>query len=198
MQIVIIDIGIGNITSVKNWLGRLLLESVIVSCDSRIPEEDDSILVFPGVGDSVEYTRLLKSWPRLTKKLQSQRFTRVIGICAGYQALCSSVSENGRTEVGLGLIPAISTELDMLAPHNGWESVDFDRFNVKFDSRYRRKVFFNHSCGVVAHDKEDNRFDSNDCGYTNFYMTPSVFGLQFHPEKSGVAGNYIGKFLFHV
>lgn len=194
----LLDLGIGNIRSVENWLGRLPREFTTAKMGSEVTTDSSTTLVIPGVGDSVEYARRICQWGCAVEALKHRRFRRLVGICAGFQVLCSDVSERGREAKGVGIIPATSGDQVLSTPHNGWSTVDISFLKQTDVSEVQRKeVFFNHACCVIP-SGDFSKFSINDLGIATQYIGRNIFGLQYHPEKSGPLGEAIGNFLFDV
>jgi glutamine amidotransferase len=200
LQLKLIDLGLGNLVSIECWLKRLPREYEVISHDDDIHSDIDAIYILPGVSDSVKYVELLNSWERLTSEIKNLHFHKLIAVCAGYQALCEKVTENGREIEGLGVIPAYSTDEKLSVPNNGWASVNFDDFDchIEHTSEMRAEVYFNHSCGVFPNIESIKNFDINPQGFSHHYLSKKIVGLQYHPEKSGKIGGDIGRSILDV
>lgn len=173
----ILDYGAGNIKSVQNSLDRLEVK-YFVSDDPKKLETADKI-IFPGVGNAKPTMKILKE-----KKLDhflcsTNKF--VLGICLGMQLLLEH-SEEGDTNC-LGIIPGEVKKFDIekvsKVPHMGWN---------KAEDEY---VYFVHSYYVPI-----SEYTSGICTYENHEFAASIqyknfTGMQFHPEKSGKAGEQL-------
>ncbi len=189
-MIAIIDYGAGNIFSVKNALDYLGLESRLVSDIDSVKSADAVIL--PGVG----------AFPAAMKKLEATGLVDTIkaeaekkpflGICLGMQLIFEKGYEFEETD-GLGLIGGSVIKMeepDLIIPHMGWNKLeklnDCPLLENVGDNEY---VYFVHSYKAQCDDK-------NIAAYSEYggrvpalvYNGKSVYGAQFHPEKSGGTG----------
>jgi imidazole glycerol-phosphate synthase subunit HisH len=198
MRVDVVDIGIGNVLSVANWIKRCDVDATLIRDRAWKPNEK-SIIVLPGVGNSVSYVRALREHSGLCEEIANSNYSKLIGICAGFQVLTNSVSEDGKTEQGLGKINAQSRPISTNSFHNGWEQLSSNHFEVDEKRlNIRKKVYFNHGCGVYMDSLFDGHNDTNKLGFSNFVIRKNIFGLQFHPEKSGVFGEIIGRQILNV
>ena len=188
-KIAVVDYGVGNLMSVTNALSYLGLNNVVTSDRGEIEKADGIIL--PGVGAFGNAARQLVEHG-FDSLLKAQAEVKpMLGVCVGMQLLFESSSEMGQ-HGGLGIIPGrvrrIKTGLKL--PHMGWNSLEIKKecpiFRGLNGGEY---VYFVHSyCAEV----EDPGDVSATVEYSeNFAVSVSrgnVFGLQFHPEKSGECG----------
>jgi len=200
-KVTIIDYGVGNIFSVCRAFEHCGAEVHLTDSITDINTADR--LVLPGVGAFVDGMEGLRS-RNLIEPIKEFAAARrpFLGICLGMQMLLDSSEEFGQQE-GLGLIPgkvvAIPpTGLDgklHKIPHIGWNELLVSE-DAKWDStifeniRPGSSVYFVHSFAVVPQ-LQVNRLA--DCNYNGRVIcaavrSGSVFGCQFHPEKSGVVG----------
>ena len=198
MSVVILNPGIGNIRSVENWLKRLLIEYSVLGIGDDANTTTSTIMIMPGVGDSVAYANRISRWEWAVETIQNRRFGRLIGICAGFQVLCNHVYERGRDAEGLGVIPAISKDQTLSTAHNGWTEVDLTFLDAKrLRDVPRQEVFFNHACCVIPSCSDDS-FSMDKLGFATQYLKGNIIGMQYHPEKSGALGDAIGTHLLNV
>lgn len=188
-MIVIIDYEMGNLSSVKNALDSLGFNSKISSNKDEILKADKIIL--PGVGAFKDAMTIIKE-KGLDKVIYEciKMNKPILGICLGFQLLFSKSYEFGECE-GLNLLDGQITHLDvdLKVPHVGWNSLvkTFDSKLLKGikDGQY---VYFVHSYYLNS----NANFVSS---YTNYGVNigasveyKNIYGVQFHPEKSGVVG----------
>lgn len=199
MSVIVLYVGIGNLVSVECWLKRIPISYEVKRPGDKVKLSSDSTILLPGVGNSVEYVRRLHEWRVAEEIIKGKKFNKIIAICAGFQALCETVSEAGKTVKGMGLISGASTDELELRPHNGWSKIDFSAFRGPSPptSVRRKEVFFNHSCFVTPLTGIDG-FSMNKFGFADQYISGHIYGLQYHPEKSGGMGRLIGERLFDV
>ncbi len=151
-----------------------------------------SHIVLPGVGAFADAIKNLNSSGILdVMHDEIKKGKPFLGICLGMQLLFDKSFENGVYE-GLSLVPGQVTRFDVTGlkvPHMGWNNL-IVRDNALFDSTGADKyVYFVHS--YHASDVPDKYIIGEaDYGYrfTAAVQKDNVFGLQFHPEKSGDVG----------
>lgn len=191
MKTIIIDYGIGNLTSIKNMLNRIGYESNISSEKKHIAEADK--LILPGVG-SFDYGMQQLRKNGLTEILNDKvlnKKTPILGLCLGVQLLTEH-SDEGK-ENGLGWIKGKTVAFDktMLSsiikvPHMGWAEVkNFEQSKLFTDMHDNPRFYFVHSYHLRLEDKGDILASSN-YGY-DFAVGiehDNILGVQFHPEKS--------------
>lgn len=193
-MIKIIDLEIGNIASVENWLRRNDKEFCTVRSDNGW--EDGDAIVLPGVGNSVSFVEKIRKWQSLLRKLQLGEYEKLIAICGGFQALCETVTEGGRTIDGLGIVSAHSSPLPAGQVHTGWEEASSIYLGIRHDPKIRRAVYYNHGCAVYPLRNGNFTFD-NSQSFSIGLFSEQFKLMQFHPEKSGGFGDLIAHELFH-
>lgn len=191
MAIGIIDYGMGNLQSVQNALS-FIGEEAFISSDIETLKKADKIIL-PGVGAFRDAIALIKE-----KKLDvfmkeaTDAGVPLLGICLGMQLLFDSSTEFGYYE-GLGLIPGevVRFEVeDLKVPHMGWNKLNIIKEAPLFcnlpDEAY---VYFVHSYHLKA-SNEEVIAATTTYGYDVQIAAQAgnVYGLQFHPEKSGNVG----------
>ena len=203
-MIAIVDYGCGNIRSVANALERLDCQHVLTG-DAALIRSCDKVIL-PGVGNDAEALQnlRLKGLDRVIKELRKP----VLGICVGMQIMCRDSEEVAagspeRTVQGLGLfdshVKRFPTCADAKVPHMGWNCIGnlnlgkcrlFEGLDSLKSGRY---MYFVHSyyptlCqDTIATCRHGDILFSAALKYENFY------GTQFHPEKSGEAGERLLK-----
>lgn len=196
-MITIVDYGVGNIYSLKSSLGYLGIDAVLSENPDEILRADKIIL--PGVGAFGDAIKKLRSSGTLEALMDSvKKGTPLLGICLGMQLLFERSYEFGNHE-GLGLVPGyvedmrkliVNKELDI--PQMGWNALSFSRgkelsplFKYTGEGSY---VYFVHSYSAV--DCQESIIAVTDYSYpvTAAVSKDNVYGLQFHPEKSGEVG----------
>ncbi len=192
-MIAIIDYGLGNIQSLKNAINSLGYNAVL-TCD-RNEILNSSKVILPGVGAFQEGMRNIRDKGLVqTIKDYSDLGKPILGICLGYQLMNLSSDEFGHEE-GLGLLPGICKKLEPARgerlPHIGWAPVEFVRKSDWGELVSGHLFYFVHSYGVL--------FDDNECidlgvtkfgdrEFASFVKKNNIYGMQFHPEKSGEVG----------
>lgn len=190
MAIGIIDYGMGNLQSVQNALDFIGVDSFIAS-DIALLDQADKIIL-PGVGAFKDAIDLLidKGLDKFLDQVKEEG-KPLLGICLGMQLLFDTSTEFGRHK-GLGLIPGevVKFELDTLKiPHMGWNSLKIEKAAPLFlNLPPEPQVYFVHSYYLKT--QEDVVSATTEYGITVQVAAQkdNVYGLQFHPEKSGEVG----------
>lgn len=186
----IIDVGIGNISSVGRMIEKVGGEPALIQQPNQLIKFKKVIL--PGVGHFDEGMKRLKSkgFSELIFDLVIQKQIQILGICLGMQILCRC-SEEGDFP-GLGLIDAdvkkfsLPTTSKLKVPHMGWNIVSITRPNPLLPvCEYEQRFYFVHSYKVVPDDPVNIIGVANYGGeFCAAFHKGNVFGVQFHPEKS--------------
>jgi glutamine amidotransferase len=188
MKIAIIDYGAGNVKSVQFALERLGFEAICTNDALEIINADK--VIFPGVGEARSAMKEIKRFG-LDKIIPNLK-QPVLGICLGMQLMCRYSEENDTECLGIFPIDVIKFEVDHKIPHIGWNQI----FNLKSHLCDQVKedsyVYYVHSYYVP-----DNEFSiaSTDYGvlYSGAIQKDNFYACQFHPEKSGEAGEQMLK-----
>ncbi|MFA3781762.1 imidazole glycerol phosphate synthase subunit HisH [Melioribacteraceae bacterium 4301-Me] len=184
-MIAIIDYGAGNIQSVINALDDLNADFIVTNNAKEINESEK--IIFPGVGEASSAMNNINS-QNLTDIIQKCK-KPFLGICLGMQLLCD-YSEEGNVKC-LGIIPVAAKKFNsekVKVPHMGWNKIFINNKSKLFDEIENETYFyFANSFYVPA-----NQFSIASCNYEiNFsaaVQKENFYGVQFHPEKSGVVG----------
>lgn len=187
-QIVIVNTGCANISSVKFAVERLG-EQVTVSDDVAVIQQADKVFL-PGVGSanaamaSIEKKQLIGCIQSLTQP--------VLGICLGMQLMVEKSEESLSDNTPcLGLIPGHVKRMqvgDLRLPHMGWNTVTPIGDALLFKGIDAGSYFyFVHSFAVAV-----SEFTMASCQYGIDFSAgihkDNFFGVQFHPERSSDAG----------
>jgi glutamine amidotransferase len=200
-MITIIDYGMGNLRSVQKALEFLGTSATITSDLTKIKKAKK--LVLPGVGafgKAMENIHKLGLADMLKKS--TGQGTPLLGICLGMQLLMSTSEEHGSRE-GLGLVKgsvdffrnANGFATDLTVPQMGWNYVKQTKKNLLFNGLPNEfQVYFVHSYYV---NPEDNKVVIGKTNYGIDFCSAlqqnNIFGVQYHPEKSGEVGLHILK-----
>ncbi|MNP04571.1 Imidazole glycerol phosphate synthase subunit HisH 1 [compost metagenome] len=161
----------------------------------------DSVIL-PGVGafgDAMEQLR--ESGLDLVVKQVAAGEQPLLGICLGMQLLFSSSEEHGSHE-GLdilsGSVVRFAPRDGYKVPHMGWNKLSYTQSQSPlFEGLDEGHVYFVHSYHALVANESD-LLAVTDYGYpvTAIVGRDHVFGMQFHPEKSGELGiKLLGNFL---
>jgi glutamine amidotransferase len=196
--IALIDYGAGNLTSVRKALTTLGAEFIVPSTPDECRRAD--ALIVPGVGHFGATAALAGEWHGAIEE-SVRRGTPLFGICLGMQWLFDGSDEAPEVS-GLGVISGRIVRLQgnavqrLKVPHVGWNALEFRPSTAPGASGGSRllrglpsgsQVYFTHSYAApltaecVAATTHANTFAS-------VVERDNIFGVQFHPEKSGEAG----------
>lgn len=188
----IIQYGAGNIFSLTAALERLSIPYGMISKEEDFALYDRYII--PGVGhagaamNKLEQTGLVPAIKAITKP--------VLGICVGMQLLTAH-SEEGDANL-LDIIPVktlrFTADPEHKVPHTGWNRVYNEQENAIFQNIPDGSHFyFVHSYFI----EYNNLYTLSSTTYSNKFSASIVhnnfYGVQFHPEKSGIYGETLLK-----
>jgi len=191
--ITIIDYHMGNLRSVQKGFERVGFEARI-SLDREAVENATS-LVLPGVGafgDGMRELRCLGLENAIKAKIAEG--IPFLGICLGLQVLLDG-SEESLEEHGLGIVPGQVRRFEpapgRCVPHMGWNTLSFSQPDNPLFAEVPEgeHVYFVHSYYADPEDPSDTAATS--CYGAEFAAAVrrgSLFGVQFHPEKSQAVG----------
>ncbi len=195
----IIDYGVGNLFSLKSSFAYIG-EQAVVTSDPQVILSADRIIL-PGVGAFGDAAKkLFESGMADVLKQAASQNKPILGICLGMQLLFEKSYEYGEHE-GLGFVKGsvrpiaerVDTDVYKI-PQIGWNALHFTKTSPLF--KYINEgdfVYFVHS--YYGADCEDSLIATTEYGFevTAAVSSGSVFGTQFHPEKSGEVGMKILK-----
>ncbi len=190
----IIDYGLGNLTSVAGAVEKVGFEPKI-SGDTAVLGECDK-LILPGVGAFGDGMRNLhqRNLVEPLTELVMKAGKPILGICLGFQLLAKKSDEFGDHE-GLGWIDAQVTELrpgdqTLRIPHVGWNELYQSTDSILFDDVPDESLFY--YVHTYKMEPADPSIRIGECDYggrfTAAVQSGSVFGTQFHPEKTQLHG----------
>jgi len=205
----------GNLRSVSKALERVGGDPKVTSSVTDI--EKAEALILPGVGAFYQAMENLKSLGMVTPLCQAIYSGKpFLGICLGLQLLFAE-SEEGNC-AGLNIIPGKvkkfrveslklkddkdkNSQLSLKVPHMGWNGVQFkeesleSKDNKSKNSPFLQEIpqgsyfYFAHSYYVEpADEKAILMMTEYGMKFTSAVRKDNIFGVQFHPEKSGEKG----------
>ncbi len=187
---VVVDYGVGNLHSVVKALQKVGAQPIVSSDKNLIAKADK--LVLPGVGNFGQCAKNLDDYGLRQTVLDFAKSGKpFLGICVGMQLLFSS-SEESEEFKGLGLIEGKVVKLSnngLKVPQIGWNKLSFPIKSQLFDNiKSGDYVYFVHS--YYANAACNNTIATTDYGdvITAAVQKDNIFGVQFHPEKSGLVG----------
>ena len=186
-MITLVDYHAGNLASVRKAFEHLGYE-VEITEDPEVVRRADHIVV-PGVGHFAATEQLTRAGLTDAIRERIEHGASFLGICVGMQWMFEGSTESPETK-GLGLLKGINEKFPSGAkvPHVGWnqiarrgssrilDGVDSPSF-VYYTHSYRAPVV-KETVGVTEYGWE----------FSGVVEKENVFGIQFHPEKSGAAG----------
>jgi len=192
LKIVVIDYGLGNLTSVHNAL-KFLKGNAVVSSSPHSLDECDKI-VLPGVGSFGDAMLGLKERGLigpLKKNISSGK--PYLGICLGLQILFEKSEEGNKEGLGIfkGSVKRFSEKDGIKVPQIGWNRVNIKSDNAKLMQGVKSGsyFYFDHSYYGLPEDK--GIVAGTTCyglEFASMIEKKNINALQFHPERSQELG----------
>jgi imidazole glycerol-phosphate synthase subunit HisH len=186
VTIAIVDYGAGNPTSVKKAFDRLAQSCFITSDPAEVQRAEKIIL--PGVGHFSATAAVARLGLQRAIKAAVARGTPFFGICVGLQWMFEGSEESPLTS-GLGLFRGYCERFpaSVKSPHVGWNEIIISDSSRLFRDMQSSFVYFTHSFRAPL-----TEATTACCEYGGRFSAAvekeNVFGVQFHPEKSGEFG----------
>ncbi|SDS36425.1 glutamine amidotransferase [Formosa sp. Hel1_31_208] len=188
MKLVIVDYGAGNIKSIQFAFKRLGWDAIL-SKDPGVIQDSDKV-IFPGVGEASSAMTMLRQsgLDQLIPELKQP----VLGICLGMQLMCN-YSEEGDTR-GLGIFDVNVKRFSntVKVPQMGWNTITHLKTDLFKGIKEEAFMYLVHSY-YAEHCKESIANSFYELEYATALQKDNFFGVQFHPEKSSVAGEQLLK-----
>ena len=200
-MIAIVDYGVGNIFSLYSSFKYIGAEVVLTSDPEEIKKADKIIL--PGVGAFADAAKKLRDSGLADVVVDEVKNGKpLLGICLGMQMLFERSFEYGEHK-GLGLIKGDIVSMEGVVPanykipHIGWNGLHFPKDKAKSPIfKYINEndcVYFVHSYFGANCDESVIATTEYGAELTAAVAYKNVYGVQFHPEKSGEVGMKILK-----
>lgn len=187
MSIALVDYGAGNLTSVVKAFKAVGADVRVIS--SAEATADARAIVVPGVGHFSATASLGPEWRTAIQRALG-RGAPLLGICLGLQWLFEGSAEAPEAP-GLGVIGGrcFRIEGDVKVPHVGWNSLTLaQRPSRLFDGvPAESSAYFTHSYAAPVVD-DTMATTTHAVPFSAAVERGLVFGVQFHPEKSGKTG----------
>ena len=187
-MITIVDFRAGNLTSVKKAFDHLGAGTIVTADPAQVAKADK--IVLPGVGHFGATKVLDDSGLREVIIESIERGVPFLGICVGMQWMLAS-SEEAPEISGLALWPGECSRFPaaVKSPHVGWNNLQIRNGSARLLRGVPSGsfVYFTHSYRVPL-----LTATSAECEYGGGFSAAveqeNMFGVQFHPEKSGTVG----------
>ena len=188
MKITIIDYGAGNVQSVLFALERLGYEGNVTNDWNTIKSADK--VIFPGVGEASSAMKMLQE-SGLNVLIPTLK-QPVLGICLGMQLMCKHSDEGNTNGLGIFDVNVVKFSKEVKVPQMGWNTI----YNLKslLFTGIKENEFMYLVHSFYASLSENTISTTNyELEYSTALQRDNFFGVQFHPEKSGVFGAQILK-----
>ncbi|MBW8684117.1 imidazole glycerol phosphate synthase subunit HisH [Chitinophaga rhizophila] len=190
MKTVIIKYNAGNIRSVMFALDRIGVEGIVTDDPETIKSADK--VIFPGVGEASTAMKYLQE--RKLDKLITDLKQPVLGICLGMQLMCKHSEENNTPCLGIFDVEVkrFTSPVDNLLkiPQIGWNNIT-GLYSTMFEHVPENSyMYFVHSY-YAALSSETVATANYVINYSAGLQKDNFYAVQFHPEKSAVAGQKI-------
>ncbi|MEX1113587.1 MAG: imidazole glycerol phosphate synthase subunit HisH [Patescibacteria group bacterium] len=188
----IVDAGLGNLRSVWHALAAVGAEPIVISEPQDL--DGSARVILPGVGAFGDAMGSLRDggWVSAIRRTVDENIP-LLGICLGMQLLMTEGTEHG-AHAGLDLVAGTVTQLrpgdpTLRLPHIGWNDIRPVRSCDLLADIADHDFYFVHSFAVAP---EDPGVITSYCEHGSDFVATlhsgSVYGAQFHPEKSHVSG----------
>jgi glutamine amidotransferase len=188
MNLAIVKYNAGNIFSVECALRRLGVEATLTDDPTLLRRADK--VIFPGVGEAATTMQHLRQHG-LDEVIRSLR-QPVLGICLGMQLMCRHSDEGDVPCLGIFEtdVKRFQPKEGEKVPHMGWNTLSHLRGPLFQGMTPEEYVYFVHSYYVPVNDGTAAQADYI-LPFSAALQKDNFFATQFHPEKSGTAGERI-------
>lgn len=184
-MIALIDYGAGNLQSVSNALDDIGARHLITNSVEEINSAEK--IIFPGVGEAASAMKKLKEYNIIDAIKKTSK--PLLGICLGMQLLCEFSEE--RNVQCLNIIDSTVTQFDKSlakVPHMGWNKVFNYSKSKLFEGISNGSYFYYANSFFVPISKSTIATTEYCVEFSAAINKDNFYGVQFHPEKSGIAG----------
>ncbi|WOD43323.1 imidazole glycerol phosphate synthase subunit HisH [Hwangdonia lutea] len=188
MKIVIINYGAGNIKSIQFAFKRLGYDAVLSNNPEEIKAADK--VIFPGVGEARSAMKMLKEsgLDVLIPTLKQP----VLGICLGMQLMCKSTEEGNTSGLGIFQTDVKRFSNAVKVPQMGWNVINQLKSDLFKGIKENEYMYLVHSY-YAEHCYETIAKTDYGINYASALKHNNFYGVQFHPEKSGIEGQKVLK-----
>lgn len=188
----IINYGAGNIFSLTAALDRQGIPYEMINSPADFDRFDRYII--PGVGHAGAAMKKLRESGMISKILETKK--PVLGICVGMQLLTAFSEEGNSALLNIAAVNTrhFSDNLKLKVPHTGWNKVSSTIDNELFTGLDEQSYFyFVHSYFIEFNSTFTIASAEYGIKFSAALKKDNFYGVQFHPEKSGAAGETILK-----
>ncbi|MCL2172264.1 MAG: imidazole glycerol phosphate synthase subunit HisH [Candidatus Bathyarchaeota archaeon] len=185
---VIFDYGVGNLLSLKCAIERAGLDVFIGSSTQDLAQAD--AIVLPGVGSFTPVAKKLAGFKEIIQTKVTEGVP-LLGICLGLQLFFEESAEGPGEGLALFKGKVVQLQGDLKIPHMGWNTFNSVKACELFNGINNEKayVYFVHSFYPVPFDEcVVCAKTTYGLPFTSAVVDKNMYGLQFHPEKSGDVG----------
>ncbi|QJC31162.1 imidazole glycerol phosphate synthase subunit HisH [Enterobacteriaceae endosymbiont of Macroplea mutica] len=186
MNIIIINTACGNLYSLQSAIKKIGFNALITNNPNKIRQADKIFL--PGVGSVKSAMNTLQKYNLIQMIFSCKK--DILGICLGMQILGKySMESNGIHTLNiLDYDVNIINNTNLPVPHMGWNTINYSKFSpILYNIPDQTYFYFSHSYIINT-----NQYTIATSHYHKFFSAiiqyKNFFGVQFHPEKSGMAG----------
>ncbi|WP_298497609.1 imidazole glycerol phosphate synthase subunit HisH [uncultured Algibacter sp.] len=188
MKLVIINYGAGNIKSIQFAFKRLGVDAILSNNPDEIKAADK--IIFPGVGEASTAMNMLKE-SGLDKLIPTLK-QPVLGICLGMQLLCKHTEEGDTKGIGIFQTNVKRFTNEVKVPQMGWNVIKDLKSDLFKGIKENEYMYLVHSY-YAEHCNETIAKTDYGLNYASALQHENFYGVQFHPEKSGIEGAKILK-----
>jgi len=200
MRVAVLDLGLGNLLSVKRGLERAGAEVYMTAGDGEGGGTTEAeAIVLPGVGAFRDGINALSRFDSIIRDVRGGK-KPLLGVCLGMQLLFTKSYEGGEYP-GLDLIRGEVVKLpeSVKVPQMGWNAIKSTRDSpILKGVREGEFFYFVHSYYCKPEEDVVVAYAEYGVEVPAIVESGNVFGTQFHPEKSGRAGLTILKNFLEV
>ena len=186
MKITIIDYGAGNVQSVLFALERLGFVGIVTNDWITIKSADK--VIFPGVGEASSAMKMLQEsgLDVLIPTLKQP----VLGICLGMQLMCKHSDEGNTNGLGIFDVNVVKFSKEVKVPQMGWNTI-YNLKSLLFTGIKENEFMYLVHSFYAPLSENTIAITNYEQEYSTALQRDNFFGVQFHPEKSGVFGEQI-------
>ena len=186
MKITIIDYGAGNVQSVLFALERLGYEGNVTNDWNTIKSADK--VIFPGVGEASSAMKMLQE-SGLNVLIPTLK-QPVLGICLGMQLMCKHSDEGNTNGLGIFDVNVVKFSKEVKVPQMGWNTI-YNLKSLLFTGIKENEFMYLVHSFYAPLSENTIAITNYEQEYSTALQRDNFFGVQFHPEKSGVFGAQI-------